>query len=83
MFQAEGTTRAKAQRFEWQKKGTCDWTILKGADAGGKCGWSQTALGFQACQSRGHWDKDLNKGGKEWDRCGEEAELEGRARVRP
>lgn len=30
-LQAGGTTHAKAQRFEWQKKGPCDWTILNGA----------------------------------------------------
>lgn len=35
MLRAEGTTYAKAQRFEWLKKGLCEWTILNGVNVAG------------------------------------------------
>lgn len=46
MLQAEGTTRAKAQTFGWQKKDQCAWTILNGGIRGGQ---SQTSLGLGGC----------------------------------
>ena len=86
MLQAEATTCAKAQRFECQKRGLCDWTqgmggtwqVLKlqrwaESDCAGLQGLSEQVTMGQRPEGR--------ERGREPGRHGKRLQLEGRARA--